>query len=605
MSTKAEIRERLREKVRLLPDEPGVYRFLDESGEVIYVGKAKSLRKRVASYFLAATQLQRKVAIMVSKAVDLEHTVVFSESDALLLENNMIKSLKPRYNILLRDDKSYPWIVVRNEPYPRVLSTRRVVKDGSTYFGPYSSSSMQKMLLDMVVRLYSIRRCSLRLSQEGIRQGKFDLCLEYHIGNCKGPCVGKITWEEYQEDVQMARSTLKGNMREAESYLKEKMIAAATDLLFEKAQKYKERIEWLEGYESRSVIVSPTYSNMDIFYLMVDGSLCYCNYMYVKQGAVIYSYTLELKLAIEESESELLPYAINTIMERLDRKLSPEVVVQSHVNEGYFEGVNFTVPQRGDKLKLLELAQKNCRIHRLERLKQIERVDPELHTERLMSGMKADLMLDVQPRHIECFDNSNIQGKYPVSSCVVFRDGKPSKKEYRHFNIKSVVGIDDFASMKETLTRRYSRLLEEGGDLPDLIVVDGGKGQLSSAYDVLVELGIQHKVPIIGLAKRLEEIFYPGESIPHILQKSGQTLKVLMHIRDEAHRFGITFHRNRRSKGALVSSLDGIEGLGSKSIAKLLTRFKSAKKVREASLEELAEVVGKARAEKIIEHFKE
>lgn len=597
--------ERLKAKAKLLPNEPGVYRFLDQEGEVIYVGKAKSLKKRVASYFLAAASQQRKVALMVSKAYDLEHTVVFSESDALLLENNMIKSFRPRYNILLRDDKTYPWIVIKNEQYPRIFSTRQLIKDGSSYFGPYSSVGMQRMLLDMVKRLYYIRSCNLRLSEQGVKNGKFNLCLEYHIGNCKAPCTGNISRDEYAEYVQMARAILRGDIKEARLFLSEQMQLAASELRFEDAQSYKDRIEWLSTYESRSVIVSPTYSNMDIFYPLMDGAVCYCNFMHVEKGAVIYSYTLELRPAIEESVEELLVYAISQIMERLERRLSREVIVPIAIDGSYFPDSQFVQPQRGDKLKLLEMAEKNCRLYRIEKLKQLEKINPERHTDRIMDGMKRDLMLDVEPKYIECFDNSNTQGTYPVSACVVFRNGKPSRKEYRHYNIKEVVGIDDFASMKETLMRRYSRLEQEGAELPDLIVVDGGKGQLSSAYDVLVELKLQHKIPIVGLAKRMEEIFYPGESLPHILSKSGETLKVLMHIRDEAHRFGITFHRNKRSKGALTSSLDKIPGLGAKSVGKLLKSLKSIKRIKESSLEELAQVVGHSRAEKIIKYFED
>lgn len=593
----------MKELVSLLPESPGVYQFLNSEGTVIYVGKAKNLKRRVSSYFLSSRNHGRKVLALVRNIADIRHTVVQSEGDALLLENNMIKSLQPKYNILLKDDKTFPWIVVKNEPVPRILSTRQLVKDGSRYFGPYTSVGMQKAVLDLVQKLYFVRTCHLPLTEEGIRRGKFSLCLEYHIGNCKAPCVGKQSLEEYRQNIRVAEDTLKGNLREAKNYLQQEMERAAAGMRFEEAQRVKERLAMLERYESKSIIVSPLLHDIDVFSLVIDGSSAYCNYMHLSKGAVIYSYTIEMKLNLEESFAAVLSFAIGRILDKIERQPAKEVIVPELPEEGDFPGVTFTVPQRGDKLKLLQLSEKNARLFRLEKLKQIEKKNPERHTQRIMEQMKRELNLDELPRRIECFDNSNIQGTYPVSSCVVFINGRPAKKEYRHFNIKTVVGIDDFASMKETLLRRYSRVLEEGAPLPQLIVVDGGKGQLSSAYEVLCRLGLEKRIRIVGLAKRMEEIYFPHDPYPLCLDKSGETLRVLMHIRDEAHRFGITFHRNKRSAGAIKSELEDIPTLGPRSIEKLLRRFRSVAKIREASPEELAETVGKSRAEAIRNYF--
>lgn len=593
----------LKESVSLLPSEPGVYRFYDSSDTVIYVGKAKNLKKRVSSYFLAKNANERKTMMLVRKIARIEHIVVHSESDALLLENNLIKTLQPKYNILLKDDKTYPWIVVKNEEYPRIMPTRNLVRDGSKYYGPYTSVAMQRNMLTLVKRLYNIRSCKLKLSEQSIKNHKFNRCLEYHIGNCKAPCEMMISKEEYLQSVKMAEEMLKGEMAIPRKHLREEMLAAADELRFEDAQQFKEKLEMLDSYNNKSVIVSPQYTNMDIFSIVVEENKAFCNYLYLHKGAIINSYTIEMKLKVEEEKEEVLTYAINRIMENLNRKLSKEVILPFLPDTEYFDNITFTVPQRGDKLKLLQLSEKNVKFYRLERMKQEELHNPDLKDTRLMDMMQKELQLDVQPRHIECFDNSNIQGEYAVSSCVVFRDGKPSRKEYRHFNIKTVVGIDDFASMRETVLRRYSRLLEEEKPLPDLIVVDGGKGQLSMAYKVLEELKIEGRVAIVGLAKRMEEIFYPNESDPLILDKRGETLRVLMHIRNEAHRFGITFHRDKRSKGAIHTELEEIQGVGKETIKKLLKTFKSVSKVTKASLEELTEVVGQKRANDIILYF--
>ena len=594
----------LKGKVALLPDEPGVYRFLDEKGTVIYVGKAKSLKKRVSSYFVASSNHSNKVRALVRNIADITHTVVPTEADALLLENNMIKSLQPKYNILLKDDKTYPWIAVTSEEFPRAIQTRKIFRDGSQYFGPYSSVAMQKNVLDLVQKLYFLRTCRHKLTEERIRQGKFSHCLEFYIGNCKAPCTGRQSRSEYREAVRQAASVLRGNLKEAEEFLTEKMQEAAKVLNFEEAARYKQRLDMLQNYKSKSVIISPLYGDLDVFSLIMDDNTAYCNFMHTAKGAIVNSYTIEMRLRMDESPAAVLTFAIMQICDTLSHRLAREVLVPFLPETEGFVNTKFSVPVRGDKLKLLELSEKNCKLARIEKLKQIEKTDPERHTDRIMEQMRKDLELDRQPRHIECFDNSNIQGNFPVSSCVVFRDGRPYKKDYRHFNIKTVEGIDDFASMRETLHRRYSRMLAENAPLPDLIVVDGGKGQLSSAYETLTELGLQHKIPIIGLAKRLEEVFYPGDPTPLYLDKSSETLKVLMHIRDEAHRFGITFHRQQRSRGFIISELECIPSLGKKSIEKLLRTFRTVSGIKKASADELAEVIGRKRAEAVQAYFR-
>ncbi len=602
--SKEERIDRLKQSVALLPNEPGVYRFYNSDGVVIYVGKAKNLRKRVSQYFLARSSAEVKSRALVKNIERIEHIVVHSESDALLLENNLIKSLQPKYNILLKDDKSYPWIVVRNEPFPRIMATRNLIKDGSKYYGPYTSITMQRSVLKMVNKLYMLRNCKLPLNEESIAKGKFQNCLEYHLGNCDAPCEGGISQELYNQKIRRAEDILKGELSEAKNYLREQMLKCADELRFEEAQNYKVRLEMLDNYSSKSVIVSPQYSNMDIFSLETHNDSAFCNYLHINRGSVVNSYTLEMKLRLEESLSELLTYAISEIISRLSRTLAREVIVPLLPDVEFFPDSHFTIPQRGDKRKLLELSERNAKSYRLERQKQAELHNPELKSSRVMELMRRELELPCEPRHIECFDNSNIQGEYAVSSCVVFRDGKPAKKDYRHFNIKTVEGIDDFASMRETVFRRYARLMAEEKPLPQLIVVDGGKGQLSSAYDTLKELGIENEVSIIGLAKRLEEVFYPNESEPLILDKMSETLRVLMHIRNEAHRFGITFHRKKRSKGAINSELEAIEGVGKESIKKLFLHFKSVNKIKIANFESLSEVVGKQRAQNIINYFK-
>ncbi|MCD8184989.1 MAG: excinuclease ABC subunit UvrC [Rikenellaceae bacterium] len=595
--------EYLKEKVSLLPPEPGVYRFLNSEGTVIYVGKAKNLKKRVSSYFLASKNQNRKVQVMVRQIADILHTVVSNETDALLLENNFIKELKSRYNILLKDDKTYPWIVVRNEPFPRIQSTRRLIKNGSRYFGPYSSAWNQKQMIDLIRRVHLLRSCSLPLTPEKIKEGKFAVCLEYHIGNCLAPCVGLQSEQDYARNVSMAADILRGNTKEVLDYLHSGMETASAGLRFEEAEQYRKKIELVKNFQSKTVVVSSKITNLDVFFLLMEEGEAFCNFMRIKNGAIVNSYTVEMKLRMDEEPREVISFAISEIAERIQGGLCREILVSAIPNQELFPGREFHIPRRGDKLKLLELAEKNARIFKIEKRKQIEKIDPDRHTERIMEIMRKDLYLDKQPRHIECFDNSNIQGTNPVASCVVFRDGKPSRKEYRHFNIKTVVGANDFASMAEVVTRRYTRVMQEGGDLPDLIVIDGGKGQLSFAYGVLKSLGLEHKIAMVGLAKRLEEVFFPNDSTPHYLDKTSESLKILMHIRDEAHRFGISFHRQKRSLNFIKSELEEIPGLGKKSIEKLLKKFKTLSKIKKASPEELSQVVGKQRAEAIKTHF--
>ena len=592
------------EQVAALPLEPGVYQFLDRDGKVIYVGKAKSLKKRVSSYFVKNKDHSAKVRVLVKQVCAIKHIVVGSEQDALLLENSLIKSLQPRYNILLKDDKTYPWIVLRKENFPRVESTRLVRHDGSQYFGPYGSISMQRSILEFIREVIPLRTCKLNLAPQNIAKGKYGVCLQYHLGNCKAPCMGYQSEEEYGELLAMVKDVLKGDLRPVRRYLEENMQQAAGELKFELAQRFKQRLDALENYQSRSVIVSAKIVDCDIFSLLEDDDVAYCNFIRLRRGSIVALHTVRLTTGVDSTPEEMLSVAIQYIVENIAHDLSKEVIVPYIPSSAIlFDGVTFTVPKRGEKADLLEFSLKSARIYRAEQMKNLEIKNPERHTERLMRAMQKELHLDHEPRHIECFDNSNLQGTNPVASCVVFRDGKPSRKEYRHFNVKTVVGADDFASMREIVYRRYSRLLEEGAELPDLIIVDGGKGQLSSAYEVICALGIEKRVPIVGLAKRIEEIFFPGDPMPYYLSRTGEPLKVVCHIRDEAHRFGITFHRQKRSNAFIKSELEQIEGIGTKSLNALLKRFKTVSRVREASVEELTEVVGAKRAMAIKNYF--
>jgi excinuclease ABC subunit C len=592
------ISESIELQLKTLPNAPGVYQYFDKDNKIIYVGKAKDLKKRVTSYF-TKTQENGKTRVLVKKIVHIKHIVVNTETDALLLENNLIKKHKPRYNVLLKDDKSYPWICIKKERFPRVFMTRNVVKDGSEYFGPYTSVKTVRVLLDLIKDLYPLRNCSFDLSEKNIEEGKYKVCLEYHLKNCKGACEGLETVEKYNESIKEIRNIVKGNFKESLERFQIIMHDFAAKMEFEEAQKVKEKVDLLSNYQAKSTIVNPSINNVDVFSIISDETHGYVNFLKISNGSIIQSHTTEIKKKLEESDKELLELFIVEIRQRFHSQ-SPEIYVPFEVDLG--ENIKVTVPKLGDKKRIVELSERNAKYYRQEQFKQIKIVDPERHVNRIMAQMKKDLRLSEEPKHIECFDNSNMQGTNPVAACVVFKDGKPSKKDYRHYNIKTVEGPDDFASMEEVVYRRYSRLLSENESLPQLIVIDGGKGQLSSALKSLDVLGLRGKIAIIGIAKRLEEIYYPGDSIPMYLDKKSETLKIIQFLRNEAHRFGITFHRNKRSKSAIQSELEQIPDIGTQTITTLLRTFKSAKRVKEASFEEIQEVIGNARAAKVY-HF--
>ena len=586
-------------QVKTLPNSPGVYQYFDKEDVIIYVGKAKNLKKRVASYFNKNHE-NGKTRVLVKKIVRLEHVVVDTETDALLLENNLIKKYKPRYNVLLKDDKSYPWLCIKKERFPRIFSTRRVVKDGSEYFGPYTNTKTVYALLDLIKGLYPLRTCKYDLSQLKIDAGKYKLCLEYHLGNCKGPCENHQTEDNYMESIKAVRSILKGNFKESLAHLQTIMMEYAIDMQFEEAQKIKEKLEALQNYQSKSTIVNPSINNVDVFSIISDETHGYANFFKIMNGSIIQSYTTEIKKKLEETDKELLELFIIETRQRFN-SVSKEIYVPFKVDVG--DTMKVVIPKLGDKKRIIDLSIRNAKYYRQEQFKQIKIVDPDRHVKRIMGQMQKDLRLHVEPRHIECFDNSNIQGTHPVAACVVFKDGKPSKKEYRHYNIKTVEGPDDFASMEEVVFRRYKRLLDEKQPLPQLIVIDGGKGQLSSALKSLDVLGLRGKIAIIGIAKRLEEIYYPGDSVPMYLDKKSESLKIIQYLRNEAHRFGITFHRNKRSKSAIQSELEQIPDIGKQTITNLLRKFKSAKRVKIATLDELKEIVGSSRAQKIHNYY--
>ena len=592
----------LNEIIGGLPSDPGVYQFYDDTGKIIYVGKAKNLKKRVSSYFNKEAE-NAKTRILVRKIRYIEYVLVNSEEDALLLENNLIKKYQPRYNVLLKDDKSFPWIVIKNERFPRVFSTRQVIKDGSEYFGPYTSGLMVKTLLDLFRRLYSLRTCRHALTEENISAGKFKVCLEYHIGNCKGPCEGLQDEEEYNEYIRAIRNILKGNISSVLKYMKASMMQLAEEYRFEEAEDFRKKIATLEVYQSKSTIVNPRINNVDVFSIINDEKYAYVNFLKLVNGSVIQAHTMEYKKKMEESAESLLSMAIADVRERF-HSYSSEIIVPFEP-EIELSGARFLVPQRGDKKKLLDLSIRNVKYYRHEKLKQEANQTKAPREVRLLERVKKDLRMDKLPVHIECFDNSNIQGHYPVAACVVFKNGKPAKKEYRHFNIKSVEGPDDYASMKEVVFRRYNRLMNEDQPIPQLIVIDGGKGQLGAAVKALDELELTHKIAIIGIAKKLEEIFFPGDSVPLYLDKNSPSLKLIQNLRDEAHRFGITFHRKKRSGDFLKSRLEEIPGVGASSIKKLLEKFGSPRRVEKASFEELKDVVGNHRAEKIYRFLRE
>ncbi len=592
----------LKLQLRSITEEPGVYRYYDKDGKLLYVGKAKNLKKRVLTYFNKNTGGYR-LKVMVRKIHRIETTVVPSEYDALLLENNLIKAHQPMYNIMLKDDKSYPWICIKNEKFPRIFLTRRKFNDGSEYFGPYAKVRPARILLDTIKNIYKLRTCNLNLAPEKIAEGKYKVCLEYHIKNCEGPCEALESHEEYMEKIDAIRGIIKGDFKKSRQYLTDLMQKFASEMRFEHAQMIKDRMDALNNYQEKHTVVNPSIDDVDVFGMFSDETAGYVNYFKIRNGNIIQSYTTEVKKILEETDEEIMENALIEIRQKFE-STSVEVLLPFHLGIS-IPGVKILVPMIGDKKRIVELSEKNAREYRLEKLKQVQIMDPDRHTQRIMAEMKQLLHLPTEPRHIEGFDNSNIQGTNPVSACVVFKDGKPSKADYRIFNVKTVEGPNDFASMEEVIYRRYRRLQEEEADMPQLIVIDGGKGQLSAAVKSLKLLGLYGKISIIGIAKRLEEIFYPEDPIPLYLDKKSETLKIIQRVRDEAHRFGVHHHRNRRSTSGMTSELTTIPGVGSKSMEDLLRKFKSVKKIREATEQELIEVLGKSRASKVIAYFKE
>lgn len=592
----------LKSLISVLPHQPGIYQFFDNTNTIIYIGKAKDLRKRVYSYF-SKTHEHRKTALLVRNITDIKHMVVESEQDALLLENNLIKKYQPRYNIRLKDDKSYPWICIKNEAFPRVFSTRNLIRDGSKYFGPYTSVYTVRTLLSLFKSEYKLRTCNYNLSKENIESGKYKVCLEYHIGNCYGPCEGHYNEDKYNEGIEDITDILKGNVSGVIKHLKEMMVDMSENLQFEEAIKVKEKYDSLNRYQSRSTVVSPVITDIDVFSIEEDDNFAYINYLKIIKGAIIQTYTLEIKKVLDETPEELLLMGIIEIRQKIFSN-AREILVPLKL-KNVIENITFRVPQRGEKKQLLELSQRNAKYFRLEKEKQAVLKNPKIRTDRILNTIKNDLQLKDLPVHIECFDNSNLQGTEPVAACVVFKNAKPSKKDYRHFNIKTVEGPNDFASMEEVVYRRYKRLLEEKKPLPQLIVVDGGKGQLSSTMKSIDELKLRGKITVIGIAKRLEEIYFPGDSVPIYINKNSESLKVIQHLRDEAHRFGITFHRNKRSKTFILSELNSIDGVGQKTAEKLLKDFKSVKIIKAQELKSLEDSIGKAKASIVFKYFQQ
>lgn len=583
-----------------LPDSPGIYKYFDADGVLMYIGKAKKLKKRVSSYF-TKNHDNRKTTVMVGKIADIQFTLVDSEIDALLLENSLIKTFQPRFNISLKDDKTYPWICIKKERFPRIFSTRQQIKDGSEYFGPYASGSMMHTVLDTIRGLYPTRNCNLVLSESNISEGKFKACLEFQIGNCKAPCIALQSEEDYNTAIKQIKSILKGNIGIVEQQLKQQMIQAAGELKFEEAALLKKKLDILKHYQSKSTIVSSIPNDVDVFSIVSDDRFAFVNYLKVSNGMVIQTQTFELKKKLEETAEEMLEFAIGEVREQY-KSVSREVIIPFPL-ELEDDRITFTIPKTGDKKKLLDLSLKNAIYYKKEKLSQYEKLNPELKVDRVLTQMKQDLRLTELPRHIECFDNSNIQGAFPVSAMVVFKDAKPSKKDYRHFNVQTVEGPNDFATMREVIHRRYKRVLEENQPLPNLIIVDGGKGQLSSAIESLQELGLYGKIPILGIAKRLEELYYPDDELPLYIDKKSETLKIIQQLRDEAHRFGITHHRNRRSKGSVSSELDAIKGVGEETKKMLLKELKSVKKIKEAEVNVLREIIGNAKGQLVWNFF--
>jgi len=592
----------LKGKIDLMPEKPGIYQFYNNKNELIYVGKAKKLKKRVQSYFVQNDTHTKKVLVLVSKIADIKYIVVETESDALLLENNLIKKYQPRYNILLKDDKTYPWICIKNEPFPRVYSTRRYINDGSFYYGPYTSGLLVKTILDLVKRLYTIRTCSLMLDKKNIELQKYKPCLEYQIGNCSAPCIGNQSVDDYNENIEEIQKILRGNLSTAQSWLRNNMKKASNEYKFEFAQLYKNKLEILQNYQSKSTVVSNKISNLDVFNIIEKNNYAIVNFLKVVRGSIIQSYSIELKKSLEETKEELLGIAITEIRERV--KSNEKNILVPFKPDFLIEGVIYSTPQRSEKKKLLDLSLRNCLAHSLEIERKIEVQNPLDKTQKILSTIKDDLSLKDIPTHIECFDNSNLQGTNPVSSCVVFINAKPAKREYRHFNVKTVIGANDFATMEEVVYRRYKRLIEENQPLPQLIIIDGGKGQLSSAAESLKTLGIIDKVKLIGIAKRLEELYCYGDSVPLYLDKNSQTLKIIQHLRNEAHRFGIKHHKMIRSMQGIKSELDEIKGIGDKTKQILFKTFKSYSRIFDAKEEELVEIIGKSKTEILLLHFK-
>lgn len=597
MSTEKEF---IRLKLKVLPNKPGVYQYYDKSGTIIYVGKAKDLKKRVASYFNKKLD-SGKTRVLVRQIEDIKYIVVDTELDALLLENNLIKKYQPKYNIQLKDDKTYPWICIKKEPFPRVFTTRRMIKDGSKYFGPYPSVKVVNTLLELIRDVYALRTCALDLSEKKIKEGKHKVCLEYHIGNCKGPCIGEETAEDYNQYIKDIEHIVKGNLGAVIQSLKLLMQERSAQLQFEEAQKIKAKITVIERYKAKSTMVSPTIHQVDVITMVQDSKSAFVNYLVINNGAIIHGYTVEVKKKLDESPSSIIGYVLPELRDRF-KSLSKEILVEDALDLS-LDGVQFFTPQRGDKKSLIDLSLRNAKFYKLEKAKQEKIKNPERHTERILEQIRIDFRLTDLPVHIECFDNSNFHGTNAVAACVVFKNAKPSKKDYRHFNIKTVEGADDFASMEEVVFRRYKRLLEEGAPLPQLIVIDGGKGQLSSSLKALEKLGLRGEIAIVGIAKKLEELFFPGDSIPVYIDKRSESIRVIQYLRNEAHRFGIAHHRNKRSKGALVSELTEIKGVGEKTYEQLIQTFKSIGGVQRASLEDLTAAVGSAKAKIIRAHF--
>ncbi|MEN5193973.1 excinuclease ABC subunit UvrC [Sphingobacterium faecium] len=591
-----------KEELKRIPHKPGVYQYFDKQDILIYIGKAKDLRNRVGSYFVNETQHNGKTRVLVRQINRIAFTIVDTEIDAWLLENSLIKKHKPKYNVLLKDDKTYPWIVIKNERFPRVFWTRKHIKDGSRYYGPYASISMMHIVLDVIRDLFPLRTCNLALTPENIARGKFKICLEYQIGNCKGPCEGYQSEEDYDQNLSDIKDILNGKISVVTNRIKEQMQTAVSEMNFEKAHAYKMKLDKLDFYQSKSTVVNSSITNVDVFSIASDESYAFVNYLKVMNGVIIQTQTVEMKRRLDETEQELLALAIPEIRDRF-KSLSREIIVPFELDIQENDQIKFTVPKLGEKRKLLDLSLKNVAFFKKERLLHYEKLNPDVRVDRILTQMKKDLRLNVLPQHIECFDNSNIQGSYPVSAIVVFKDAKPSKKDYRHFNVKTVVGPNDFATMEEAVYRRYKRVLDEGTGLPQLIIIDGGKGQLSAAMKSLKLLGIEKQVTVIGIAKRLEELYYPGDQYPLYLDKKSETLKIIQHLRDEAHRFGITFHRNQRSRKTFVSELEDIPGIGKTTVEKLLTTFKSVKKIKEAPEEELKKILNLKQLHALLIYF--